>query len=324
MTHQQINMIINLISWFSFLCRCFFNMFDIIESMSFQRLYELHRKSFLNCSWFVQSNETLQRQSTMQTLQQQQQQQIIQQQQVIQQQQIEKVFRLIVEVFDCRRCSVNFVNNTKLHQHIRDRHAKRSKTFTTFIFISFVTLSNTSITRLIFTSKLFAVFSSWKVIANIIRISSSSYSCLINHVTRFIFITSSKSYFIVKDLHHMFHTKFKSASRFVMIIYLFFVSLFDMFFVMFLRQTYIISYFKSIDYSTSSSSRKINSMRKYVDSKFECQSIRINHLTMISLFISRFVNNFNNHFSFWSHRSSFFDRKDCMKKSQYCCFHKMM
>ena len=134
MTHQSIDMIINIsfISWFSTFCDCFFNLSDMIVSMSSQQLYEFHRRFAFKCSWF-QNNETVQRQSTMQTLQQQQQQhqQIIQHQQ---QQQIEKVFRSIV-AFECRRCFVNFANNTKLHQHIRDHHAKKSKIFTFSLFL---------------------------------------------------------------------------------------------------------------------------------------------------------------------------------------------
>ena len=126
----------NLISWFSTLCRCFFNMSDIIESMPSQRLYEFHRRFFLKCLWFVQSNEA-QRQFAVQTLQQQQHQQIIQHQQ---QQHIEEVFRSI-EAFDCRHCFANFVSNTKLHQHIRNHHAKRSKIFIFFIFSSSISFS---------------------------------------------------------------------------------------------------------------------------------------------------------------------------------------
>ena len=201
MTHQQANMATNtnfIISWFSSLCRCFSSMPDIAESMSPHQLYELHRKSSLNCSWFVQSNEALQRQSTVQALQQQQQQQAIQQQ-AIQQQQTEEAFRLTSEAFtipafECRRCPASFASNTKLHQHIRDRHAKRPKTSTTPISTSSATPPNTPIMRplkmpsaapLPSPPKPSAASPPWKAIADTIRTSPPlHYSCLANHVTR--------------------------------------------------------------------------------------------------------------------------------------------
>ena len=94
--------------------------------------------------------------------------QALQQQQ--QQQQIEEVCCLLV-AFECRRCFASFASNTKLHQHIRDRHAKRLKTSTS---ISTPTPKPFAIS---FSPKLFAV-------STTILTSSSSYSCLANHVTR--------------------------------------------------------------------------------------------------------------------------------------------
>ena len=329
------------ISWFSTLCRCFSSMSDIVESMSLQRLYELHRKFSFKCSWFVQSNEAVQRQSTVQALQQQQHQQTIQHQQ---QQQTEEAFRS-TEAFDCRRCSASFASNTKLHQHIRDHHAKKSK-ISTVISTSISTSS----------PKFFVVSSSWKAITDIIHISprtscltnhvtrliftpkpfavstsiltsSSSYSCLINHVTRptftpksfaistSIFTTSFKSYLTVQDLYSIFHAKLKPTS------------LRDTQWRlssarssgMLSHQTQIISYFKS--------KTELVSMRKCAHSRMQCQSIRISHLTVVSFFansmVSRTVKDCSSLFSFWSHRSPILGRKSCMIESRHCCLHGM-
>ena len=127
-----------------------------------------------------------------------------------------------------------------------------------------VTLSKSFV--VISSLKFVTIFSLWKIIINIIHtFSSLHYFCLINHVTRFIFNTSLTLYFNIKNFYNMFYQKFKFLSRFVMITNLFFASFFDMF----SHQTHIILYFKSIDYSTFSSSRKLNSIKKYVNSKFE-------------------------------------------------------
>ena len=76
--------------------------------------------------------------------QKQTRQRIIQKQQIEQiriiKHQVEKIriIKKIVETFSCRRCSAKFVNNTKLHQHIRDHHVKKSKAFMTFKLFSFL------------------------------------------------------------------------------------------------------------------------------------------------------------------------------------------
>ena len=354
---QTINMIINiiflyLISWFFFFCCCFLNITNRVESMSFYQLYELHRKFSSQCFWFVQCKKALQ-QSTVQTIQQQQQ---------------KKEICCLLVAFECRRCFVNFANNTKLHQHIRNRYTKKSKififslkssaVFTTIFTSSFsylclinhVTRSTSAIifsskssaiststhtsspsysclinyvTKSIFTSKFFAVSTT------IFILSFLHYFCLINYVTRSIFITSSILYFIVQDLYSMFRQKFKSSSRSAVITRLSFASLFGIF----SRQTQIILYFKS--------KAVLISIRKYAHSRFEDQSTRISHLTVVNLYMSIdlfvnniinffinsitnfFDNNFNSFFSFWLHCSLTLDRKCCIIEFQHCCFYEM-
>ena len=212
----------------------------------------------------------------------------------------------LLVVFECRRCFVNFVNNTKLHQHIRDRYTKKLKIFI-YISISssklFAIFTSTHIssflyfclinhvTRFIFTSKFFVIFTA------IFTSSFLHYFCLINHVTRFIF-TSLILYLIVKNLHHMFYARFKSTSFFNIQQSLCFARFFDIR----LRQMHIILYFKSI------TRMKLILIRKYAYSRFENQSTRISYLTIVNshtsidFFVNNMinlcVNNFSNFFNF--------------------------
>ena len=54
-----------------------------------------------------------------------------------------------LEVFVCKRCFIKFSSNIKLHEHIRNHHAKKSKTFIFFTFFVLFTLS-TLLTLFIF------------------------------------------------------------------------------------------------------------------------------------------------------------------------------
>ena len=60
------------------------------------------------------------------------------------QQKKERITKKFVENFNCKRCKTNFTNNIKLHQHVRERHAKKFKSivaiiiFATSSFVRFV------------------------------------------------------------------------------------------------------------------------------------------------------------------------------------------
>ena len=324
----------NLISWSSSLCSCFPSLPDMTASMPPQQLYDLHRRSSPKCLWFVQSNEA-QRQSAVQTLQQQQHQQTIQHQQ---QQQTEEVFRP-TEAFDCRRCPASFASNTKLHQHIRDHHAKKPKTSTpstsspSAASPPWKTITNTihtpprtpcltnHVTRPVSPPKPFAT-------STTILTSPPSYPCLTNHVTRPTSITSPTPYLTVKDLYSMFHQKSRSSSRSAMTTHLSSASPSGMP----SRQTRITSYFKSI------ARMKLASMRKCADLRLQRQWTQISDLTVASpcTFIdlsvnslsansmtNSFANDFSSLFNFWLHRRPTSDRKTCMKRPQQCCLHEM-
>ena len=313
-----------------------------------QQLYELHRRSSPKCPWFVQSNEALQalQQSAVQALQQQQHQQ-----------QAEEAFP--TAAFECRRCPASFASNTKLHQHIRDHHAKRPKTSTStstpppkpsaasppWKAITDIThtpprtscLAN-HVTRPIFTPKPFAASapsSKPPATSTPILTSPPSYPCLANHVTRPISTpkpsATSTPYLTVQDLYRMFHQKPRSSSRSAMATHLSSASPFGMP----SRQTRITSYFKPIGYSTPPPPRKaaLAPMRKYAHSRFGGQSTWISHLAIASPYTSigpstnsmasPFANGFSSLSSSWPHRSPSSGRKTCMGRPQHCCLHGM-
>ena len=84
------------------LCHCYESMSDSLfenaASTNVQGLYELHATkstSLRKCAWFLEAQKAVQSKST--------------------------------SSFACRRCSARFPSNTKLHEHIRCHHAKKSK-----------------------------------------------------------------------------------------------------------------------------------------------------------------------------------------------------
>ena len=196
-----------------------------------------------------------------------------------QQQQAEATRMTIVKTFVCRRCKTHFSNKIKLHCHVRERHVKKSvltihfsKFFAVILITSsstfsskfstvalaisstkfFVISANISTSSSIFSTKFFAItlitFSS-----NFSSSISLYHSCLINYITRSFFISVSKSYFTMHDLYNMFHEKLHKKS---------------------MRQTRIISYFKSINHDVV----KLISMRKHDDFNSRCLSTWIHDL----------------------------------------------
>ena len=126
-------------------CSCFSsNLFppSSIRSMDPRKLYELHQKHGSRCmqarilrqrveqaASFEQTRRILQRLAAEQQAWQAEQARRKQQEQArlaTEQQQAEKA-RKLAEAFACRRCPAKFPSNTKLHEHVRNHHAKKLK-----------------------------------------------------------------------------------------------------------------------------------------------------------------------------------------------------
>ena len=136
-------------------CHCYNNFIvqNIIVHVDSRKMYEFHQKhdKIKNCSFVVRQRQRIKQ---YQKCQQQirfvvkRQQHQNRRQQIIKQKKIRLIKKQIdaktkTKTFACRRCFVKYVNNIKLHQHIRDHHAK-SKTFIAFVTSSFKSISITS------------------------------------------------------------------------------------------------------------------------------------------------------------------------------------
>ena len=147
------------ISWSSSLCHCFSDLVEVVEIFSHQRLYEIHQQFSIfsrQCHWFIQNEQERQyeaaqarwkaqmKQAVTQAFRvcfkaSEQQQQVENQARIAKEQQRAEQARLAkeaeetrlekerLEAFACRRCPAKFPSNTKLHEHIRNHHAKKPK-----------------------------------------------------------------------------------------------------------------------------------------------------------------------------------------------------
>ena len=129
------------------------------ETFSHQRLYEIHQQSSIfsrQCHWFIQNEQERQYEAAQARWKAQmeqavtqvfracfkvpeQQQQAENQARIAKEQQRAEQARLAkeaeetrlekerLEAFACRRCPAKFPSNTKLHEHIRNHHAKKPK-----------------------------------------------------------------------------------------------------------------------------------------------------------------------------------------------------
>ena len=274
------------------------------------------------------------------------------------QQQIEKnrITKKKAEIFSCKRCSVKFSSNIKLHEHVRTKHAKKSSAisatialFTSFIFSFISSVMSTAITSHATTFTTSRNSISWAEIASrsksftiflrisrFIALSTSSFSFhlssilqffnSVNNITRSFFITASfatsmKSYFSMQDLYIRFHEKFRFLSFFTMQKHLSFASFSEQ--SMRIRQMRIISYFKSAIDSNhnfeSTSTIKLASNKKHANSKSRTQTTWIDHLTFktFCIFQDRFFSNSICFFCHYSNLSQIYDRKRCMTESQH-------
>ena len=198
---------ISLSLWSLFLCHCFdiYDLaFDMIVFTSSERLYEIHRhtlKSCSRCEWFLQVQQARETQveqthqvakqqhwhnvdvQVMKRYMQQEQEQKVEQVRLIkQQQQIEqklfeevRIAKVKAEAFACRRCFAKYFNNIKFHEHIRDHHAKRSKSDVSSTFIVFLSTSSHSIVFSFDTSNLVITSKSQQTIIILSNTSSSTF-----------------------------------------------------------------------------------------------------------------------------------------------------
>ena len=238
--------------WSSLLCICLFaNDFRIQD---FRSLYHEHMNSSLNhvsrCSWYQQAKKTQEsyhlrkHELRMKSKIKQKTKKLLKQQNEI------RITAKRAEKYTCKRCkTIKFDSNIKLHEHIRTRHAKKSKSAQQSIVSSFAS-SFQSITFSFFTSSKLVVMSlatssellseslsiatsrtsiSWaKIVARSIvalkfsRLSiatsksiynilkKSTINCSLASLTSLRTSTSSKFYFIVNDLYRMFVEKSSS------------------------------------------------------------------------------------------------------------------
>ena len=161
--------------WSSFLCHCFDThdlMYQCATEKTSQCLYQIHRDhSLQKCCWFQQVNqarEQVRQESEQQvrcvaewqawkaqwdqTIEQCVQvvvqsmkieQKRLEEQQEIERQKVEEVriAKVKAEAFACRRCSAKYSSNTKFHEHVRNHHAKKSKSAISSVVTSLSTSS---------------------------------------------------------------------------------------------------------------------------------------------------------------------------------------
>ena len=174
-----------------------------------------------------------------------------------------RIAKIKAEAFACRRCSIKFSNNTKLHEHIRDHHAKKSKFAVSNSTISSFTSSSTSSHSTIFlfdtSNQIFTSTTSSQsiVILSFISSSSSSQSIIVlsyfssnisssvssnrsflsNSASEFVFRRSESASsafsqkFVAMRLTHFFKSIFEIFTKFYLII----IDLYIMFVEKFMR-----------------------------------------------------------------------------------------
>ena len=145
--------VLDILSWSSFLCICL----DANDSRTqdLRTLYHEHTNSnFISvsrCSWFTQAKKA-QENYLMRKHELQMKNKVKQKaKKLLKQQKEVRLIKKRVEEYTCRRCknSTKFDSNIKLHEHIRTRHAKKSKSV---ISSAFESKSSTSSRSVIFSS----------------------------------------------------------------------------------------------------------------------------------------------------------------------------
>ena len=115
----------SILPWSSLLCN---HVQEGPETSNLQILYNAHHQSSSNstvqrCSWFVQAKKAQETRLLKEHVKQENE--LAKQQR--KEEEEARITKKRAEGFTCRRCSVKFDSNTKLHEHIRTRHAKKPK-----------------------------------------------------------------------------------------------------------------------------------------------------------------------------------------------------
>ena len=147
---------------------------DHFMTQDFTTLYNMHlneNAKVLRCNWYVQIKKTQEiyhlrkHEMKMKSKIKQKAKKLLKQQQEI------RLIKKEIEKYTCKRCkTTKFDNNIKFHEHIRTRHAKKSKTIVSFFaqvsessvssFQSIISSSSTSSKLVIKSSTIFSKFSS--------------------------------------------------------------------------------------------------------------------------------------------------------------------
>ena len=163
-------------------------------------MYDIYQKNIEFCSKIVQQRQCIKQKLIRQT----------------------KKNRKTTKLFAYRRCSIKYVNNIKLHQHIRDHHVKKSKIFKTISIISSFLFHFAFVSITYFISSMTSFKITWTIIAIKSIISkfsrlfkliiliftfsqTSSQTSILKHQS----IKNIKSYFIVTNFYVMFHEKIR-------------------------------------------------------------------------------------------------------------------
>ena len=153
--------------WLFFLCICIDA--NDLKTQNFRSLYHKHTNSNLNsvsrCNWFTQTKKTQKNydlrkhELKIKNKLKEKMKQLTKQKKKI------RLIKKRTKKYICKRYkhSIKFNNNIKFHEHIRIRHAKKSKFVqkfvVSFVFESKFSMSSRSIIFLSFTSSKFIFFS---------------------------------------------------------------------------------------------------------------------------------------------------------------------
>ena len=140
------------LSWSSLLCICI-SVNDIFANESitqnFRCLYEQHQQNQISqkCAWFVQAKRA-QKNYLMRKHESKIKNKLKEKmKQLTKQKKKARLIKKRAEEYTCKRCkhSIKFDNNIKFHEHIRTRHAKKSKFASSQSIVSFFTSSQSMI-----------------------------------------------------------------------------------------------------------------------------------------------------------------------------------
>ena len=180
---------------------------DHFMTQNLKTLYSMHlieNAKILRCNWYVQIKKT-QENYHLRKHELQMKNKIKQKtKKLLKQQKKVRLIKKRIEKYTCRRCkhSIKFDNNIKFHEHIRIRHAKKSKSVSSQSIVSSFT-SSRSITFSFFVSSSQSIFSS----------SSTSSKLIVESLTTFFFEISSDFSSIATSKKSIFWTEI--VSRFV-------------------------------------------------------------------------------------------------------------